>query len=169
MKRVQSIIRRLGLKIKVVERVGATVKGMLQRSNPFPKIPCGRDKCAICDGDGGDNCRTRGCIYEVLCKECERVYRGQTGRSVYERSKEHIEAWVRGEDDCPLRRHANLYHRGEEFGASVKVISKCYGKPSRRMITEAVMIDEIPDTRTMNSKTEWTYMKLAKVQLPMQQ
>ena len=35
MKRVQYVVRRLKFKIKVVERAGATIKGILQRSNPF--------------------------------------------------------------------------------------------------------------------------------------
>ena len=36
---------------------------------------------------------------------------------------------------------------------------------SRRMITEAVMIGEIPDDMTMNGKNEWSFIKLAKVQV----
>ena len=47
----------------------------------------------------------------------------------------------------------------------MKVLSKCYGKPSRRLITESVLIDEIPDGMTMNAKSEWSYVKLAKVQV----
>ena len=62
-----------------------------------------------------------------------------------------------------VQRHANLYHEGRQFEASVKVIAKCFGKPSRRLITEAVMIDEIPEDRTMNSRAEWSYIKLAKI------
>ena len=47
----------------------------------------------------------------------------------------------------------------------VKVLSKCYGRPTKRLITEAVLIDELPDNEVMNSKSEWTYVKLAKVQV----
>ena len=65
-----------------------------------------------------------------------------------------------------MQRHANLYHDGGHFVASIKILARCYGKPSRRLITEAVMINEIPPGKTMNNKAEWSYVKLAKVQIP---
>ena len=165
-KKVENVIRRVKMKIKVVERVGATIKGLLQRSNPFGMTDCKRQKCMICCQGCGSDCRTRGCVYEYKCEDCSRVYRGQTGRSIYERNKEQIEAWESADDECPLQRHANVYHGGGHFEASMKILARCYGKPSRRLITEAVMIDEIPDGMTMNNKTEWSYVKLAKVQIP---
>ena len=41
MRRVQNVVRRLKMKIKVVERAGETIKGLLQRSNPFGVQDCG--------------------------------------------------------------------------------------------------------------------------------
>ena len=165
MNKVQQVIRRLKMKIKVVERAGATIKGLIQRSNPFGIRDCGRDKCLICCQGCGSDCRARGCVYEYICEECERRYRGQTGRSIYERDKEHIESWEKGDDECPLQRHANIYHGGGNFVAELKILSKCYGKPSKRLITEAVLIDELSNAMTMNGKNEWSYVKLAKVQM----
>ena len=165
MKRIQGVVKKLNMRIKVLERAGATVKGLLQRSNPFGVRDCGRDNCLICCQGCGTNCRTRGCVYEYNCEDCSRKYRGQTGRSVYERTKEHMESWVKSDDECPLQRHANLFHGGGHFVAELKVLSECYGKPSRRLITESVLIDELPETMTMNGKNEWSYVKLAKVQV----
>ena len=165
MRRVQRVVRKLKLKIKVVERAGATIKGLLQRSNPYGVRDCQRDKCLICCQGCGTDCRTRGCVYEYTCEECRRKYRGQTSRSVYERNKEQLKQWEEGDDECPLQRHSNLYHNGGHFVAEVKVLAKCYGKPSRRLITEAVLIDKLPNTMTMNGKSEWSYVKLAKVQM----
>ena len=76
-----------------------------------------------------------------------------------------MESWVKSDDECPLQRHANLFHGGGHFVAELKVLSECYGKPSRRLITESVLIDELPETMTMNGKNEWSYVKLAKVQV----
>jgi predicted small metal-binding protein len=163
MHRVRRVVRRLKLKIKIVERAGTTVKGLLQRSNPFGIRDCGRDKCLLCSQGCGTDCRTRGCVYEYICEECRRKYRGQTSRSVYERDNEHIELWEKGDDECPLQRHANMYHNGGHFVAELRVLARCFGKPSRRLITEAVMIDELDDEMTMNGKSEWSYVKLAKV------
>jgi hypothetical protein len=92
-----------------------------------------------------------------------RKYRGQTGRSEFERVGEHFEG-LEGEDpSTPLFRHKELYHPDEEFSVEVKVLAKCFGKPSRRMITEAVLIDELGADETMNNKSEWTYTKLYKL------
>ena len=118
--------------IKVVEKAGATIKGTLQRSNPFGVNHCGRMNCTICEGGNSTNCRTRGCVYEYVCGECERKYCGQTGRTIYERNREHMDAWDNGFDECPLQRHSNLFHNGERFDVEVKVVAKCYGRPTRR-------------------------------------
>ena len=164
-KRIEGVVKRLRLKIKIVKREGYTIKSMLQRSNPFGVKDCLRERCILCAQGCGTDCRTRGCVYEFMCEQCERLYRGQTGRTMYEREKEQIKAWEDEDDECPLQRHANLYHEGGHFDVKVRILAQCYGRPSRRMITEAVLIDEIPSTMTMNNKSEWTYVKLAKVQV----
>jgi hypothetical protein len=161
-KRVEQVVRRLKLLIKVVEKAGVTIKDLLQRSNPFGLKDCGRYECLMF-AQGDIDCRTRGCVYEYLCEDCERMYRGQTGRSIYERNVEQLDAWIEQDDECPLQRHANVYHNGGNFEVSIKLLANCFGKPSRRLITEAVMIDEIPEGRTMNNRAEWSYIKLAKV------
>ena len=116
------------------------------------------------NGSVGD-CRSRGVVYEMDCKveECSRMYRGTTGRSTYERIGEHVKDWERGVEKCPLLKHSHLYHGGEKFDFGVRVLKNCYGKPSRRMITEAVLINELSDTETMNSKREWSFVELDKV------
>ena len=164
-RRIQQVIRRLKMKIKVVERAGTTIKGLLQRSNPFGHWICDRDMCLICSQESEENCRTRGCVYEYTCEDCGRKYHGQTSRSIYERNKEHQESWIKKDDECPLQRHANMHHNGRHYVAELKVLAKCYGKPSRRMITESVLIDELQITKTMNAKSEWSYVKLSKMQV----
>ena len=63
----------------------------------------------------------------------------------------------------PLCRHKELFHPNENFDITVKILAKCFGKPTRRKITEAVLIDELSDNQTMNNKKEWTYTKLNKL------
>ena len=164
-KSIQVIARKNGLKIKVVEKAGQTVKKVLQRSNPFGRDTCKRTDCLVCKVGEPGICKTRGCVYQLMCKEDNRVYRGQTGRSLYERFKEEVRDWWNQEESSPLWRHAQLFHNGEEFDVGVEVLSECFGKPSRRMITEAVAIEELKDDETMNSKREWTYTKLNKLQV----
>jgi len=83
-KRVETVVKRNGMKVKVVERAGTTMKQMLQKSDPFPLTGCGRRMCVMCENEMGVDCRTRGCVYEIECKEegCGKKYVGMTGRSV---------------------------------------------------------------------------------------
>ena len=161
--RMERVIAKHKLKMRVIERVGTTIKRLLQKSDPFMKSVCDRNDCVLCQKGSKVNCRDRGCVYELECIECQRRYRGQTSRSMYERTREHMNDWTQGDDRCPLVRHSVLYHSSDDFEFNIRVIGKCYGKPSRRLITEAVMIDELSDDETMNNKKEWSYVVLNKI------
>ena len=50
--------------------------------------------------------------------------------------------WDKDLHFCPLKRHSDLFHGGNMFEFEIEILSRCYGKPSRRMITEAVLIEE---------------------------
>ena len=45
-----------GIRVKVVERPGLSLKRQLQRSNPFKDKKCMRDQCFVCSTDGNGNC-----------------------------------------------------------------------------------------------------------------
>ena len=47
----------------------------------------------------------------------------------------------------------------------MKILKKCFSDPTGRKITEAVFIDELTTTETMNGKKEWSYVKLNKLPL----
>ena len=160
---IQKIARRNGLRIKVVEKAGQTVKRVLQRSNPFKKRTCERGDCLVCKVGRPGECKKRGCVYQLTCEQDNRKYVGQTGRSLGERFKEEVRDWWNHEESSPLWRHSELYHNGGEFDVRVEVVKDCFGKPSRRMITEAVMIERLKNDETMNHKREWTFTKLNKV------
>ena len=117
----------------------------------------------VCKNSVGVNCRVRGYVYDLVCEDCQRKYRGQTGNSIGERTNEHFSDWQRGNDKSPLHRHAQLFHNGERFPVSVKILKKCFGDPTGRKITEAVLIDQLSNDETMNGKNEWTYVKLNKL------
>ena len=43
--------------------------------------------------------------------------------------------------------------------------ARCFGKPTKRLVTEAVVIDELKADKAMNNKNEWRYTKLTKVNI----
>ena len=92
--------------------------------------------------------------------ECvNKHYKGKTSRAIYDRTKEHVKNWNDSENS-PLHRHSEIYHHGEKFEISVRLLTKCFGTASRRLITETVYISEVKDEETINSRHEWSYFSL---------
>ena len=168
--RVEKACRKNQMKIKVVEKIHSTTKKELQRSNPFGNQHCRRNDCITCNRELPINCRKRGAVYEMYCTKCketvntpDKAYRGQTGRTTYHRMKEHFKKWGERTEDSVLHKHSLECHDGEEFEVGVKVLASCYGKPTTRLITEAIHIEEMPEETSMNEKSEWNYVRLPRV------
>ena len=105
----------------------------------------------------------------MACKECKgkigvkRKYRGQTGRSTYDRINEHFENWEKKKEDSPLWKHSVEHHGMNTFPVEVKVLKRCFGQPTRRMITEVVMIEDMNDGEALNNKTEYGYVRIPRI------
>ena len=168
MREVQKACKKNKMKVKVVEKMRSTVKGELQRSNPFKFTKCGRPDCVLCRLNMNIDCRTRGCVYQMQCRKCQRKYRGQTSRSIYERENEHFLDLLNEKEGSVLFEHFKQYHNGEQCEIEVSIIKRCFGEPTTRLITEAVLINELTDNDTMNAKSEWNYVKLPRVAITRQ-
>ena len=59
-----------------------------------------------------------------------------------------------------LWEHSCNHHNKDNFNANVTVLSQNFGDPTKRLITESIMIDELIDEDLMNSKKEWSYVRL---------
>ena len=162
-KEIQRCASKHKLNMKIQEKIDNSIKRELQKSNPFKEQTCRREACQVCTRGTGLDCRTRGCIYEMECKECGRRYRGQTGNSVRERFEQHLNDWDKKESSSPLHRHSELFHHGNKFPVSIKLLRRCFGDATGRKVTESVLIDKLTSEQTMNGKNEWTYVKLNKV------
>jgi hypothetical protein len=94
-------------KVKVVEKPGAPILSGLTRSNPFPRETCGRAKCPLSWMKGGcsEKCFQENITYQAHCRRCrqeqldngiplkkvkDQVYEGESARSLYTRSAQHI-------------------------------------------------------------------------------
>ena len=168
MRDVQKACKKNKMKVKVVEKMKSTVKGELQRSNPFKFTKCGRTNCVLCRLNMNIDCRTRGCVYQMKCQKCTRKYRGQTSRSTYERTNEHFLDLLNEKEGSVLFEHFKQYHDGEQCEIEVTILSRCFGEPTTRLITEAVLINELTDDETLNSKSEWNYVSLPRVAIARQ-
>ena len=83
-----------GMKFKIVESGGKTVKRSIQKSNPTSSGVCQSGDCVVCrGGEGGGSCRKSNVVYEYSCQLCpdnkQAVYIGVTALDLYTRGREH--------------------------------------------------------------------------------
>ena len=98
-------------KTKVVERGGRSVRSELVRNNPFPRSSCGRSACPLKWQQGGcqDKCYKEQIGYAGHCRRCrdhqlqsgvpldkveDRVYHGESSRTLYTRAQQHRDDYV---------------------------------------------------------------------------
>ena len=159
-----------GLKFKVVERGGRTMKSEVQISNPTATPGCSSSDCLACkDGPGtGGSCRRSNALYKLsccMCPESERcTYVGETARNLYTRAREHVNKYqskkTRGESF--IATHQDLMHTGlpPEFKAEVMATFK---DSLSRQVAEGVNIRR-GGPGILNSKSEWHQPALWRVQ-----
>ena len=164
MKKVAEEEARDGIKFKVMEVGGRTVKRELQKSNPTATPGCTKEDCIGCGverGKGG-NCRRNNVNYEIECYLCPEenrpVYIGETSRNLYTRGREHMSGGHRtgkaGERESTfVRKHMEECHQGMHADFRGRVIKQNKDSFSRQ-VREGVLIRR--STRNMmNSKSEW--------------
>ena len=164
-KKIQKEADKSGLRIKVCEKGGRTIRSLLQRSDVSPQMSCGDDQCVICKTKETGRCGKENCGYKIYCKVCRdnpnaegkiipAEMHGETSRSSKIRCREHYNALKR-------KKNSNLYehlvdmHGGDEtveFGYEVTGVfmKDVLG----RQLDEARRIERFGGTR-LNDKEEW--------------
>ena len=85
-----------GVKFKIVEKGGRSIKGMVQKSNPTATEGCSSENCKVCQGGRGKggNCRKTNIQYEMECLVCPddspTTYVGETARNLFTRANELV-------------------------------------------------------------------------------
>ena len=91
--------------------------------------------------------RRKGVIYEIPCKDCEKLYIGETGRTLKKRVSEHKQAVRKFNMNNGVAAHVhNEDHQIDWEGAKVIGQQEFYWK---RRVTEAIMIQQ-HNQQTMN-------------------
>ena len=94
---IQKVVNSSGLRLKVVERGGKSLKGVFQRSDVMPDSRCWKDDCVVYSTKPKGLCSKEGVGYRIWCEVCDRegteaVRHGETGRCARVRCGEHIAA-----------------------------------------------------------------------------
>ena len=156
-KAIDKVMHEEGMKVRVVEKGGRTVKSILQKSDINPRMRCLKSDCYVCLTKESGKCWRESVGYEIWCKKCEgdgkrSFMHGETGRTARIRCGEHMENLHKKRG--ALWEHCLEYHSGEvvDFGCRV---SKVFGRdPLMRQLHEASRIECEPGV-LMNSKLEW--------------
>ena len=163
----QTEIRKSGLRIKVIEKRGRTLKSQLQTSNPFRQEGCARPNCFVCTTTKKGNCNTESVTYKINCEgeECQKgLYRGETAANGYTRGKKHMSDLVgRDTNNSPLWRHCVEEHGGELQTFQMSITGSYRNDAMLRQITEAVQIENTPTSTLMNDRAEWNMTRVPRV------
>ena len=163
----QTEIRKSGLRIKVVERTGRTLKSKLQSSNPFKEGGCMRPNCFICTTSNKGNCNTESVTYKIKCEgeNClKNRYRGETAANGYTRGKKHMSDLVgRNVSNSPLWKHCLEEHDGELQTFQMSITGSYRNDAMLRQITEAVQIENTATGTLMNDRAEWNMTRVPRV------
>ena len=162
-----------GLKFKILEVGGRTLKSELQMSNPTATAGCGEEDCIGCNierGKGG-KCRKNNVNYEIECKLCPEdkrpVYIGETSRNLYTRGREHVRSGNSRVDSgsgesCFIKRHMEEHHEGMRGKFAGRVTHNNKDSLSRQ-VREGVLIRR-SNRELMNTKSEWFQPPLFRIQ-----
>ena len=157
-------------KMKIIEECGTDLKGALVKSNPWAKEDCRRADCPLCqarregDEELKGSCKTKSITYTSSCTLCKQMghkteYIGESGRSLYERSKEHVRQSLTSYSKSHIRDHMSAQHpeTAPHPGAFKFSVSGTYYAPLDRQLSEAIKISRASGTQTtvLNSKFEF--------------
>jgi hypothetical protein len=168
MKEVADREAEAGVKFKIIETAGLSMRRVLQMSNPLATAGCTSADCLPCkDGRGeGGNCRGCGVNYILECQLCpdghRSVYVGESSRNLYTRSNEHLSRYRAGKMTSFIVKHQTTVHHGEEAQFKAKVTASTRDCLTRQ-VKEAVQIrrSQVP---VLNGKTEWHQPALYRIQ-----
>jgi hypothetical protein len=139
-RRYRREIKRQGFKVKVVEKSGATLKHMLQKSDPCRSPTCNRINCLVCRTEGKGKCDREGVTYEIKCNGCDSEYIGETARSAYTTGVEHLQALEKKNERSVLWRHCEEKHDNEIQEFKMNVTGMYNNDAMARQIAESVRI-----------------------------
>ena len=147
-------------RVKFVEKPGMKIINRVSLADPFRRN-CTEDDCLSCkDSDVYTNCRKFNIGYSLVCKLCEergitRVYQGESSRSLYLRSKDHVRDLRKENKHSVMDKHIKEEHENEKDKVTFKMKKTGNFKtPLSRIINEGLRIMNTKPSNLLNSKNE---------------
>ena len=189
--RMATVVRR---RTKMVEMGGSQLGQTFSNRDPWAGAGCGRDDCYPCHQEGEDkkdDCFKRNILYESRCSQCKEqqeleeikdgatksrknkfnpldkgVYVGESSRSLYERTKEHMDDAKKDAPESHIRKHWREFHPEMMEMPTFKFkIVKSFRDSLSRQVAESVRIDlrvGVINSKTMYSRNRLTRLEVDK-------
>ena len=160
---VEEESKRLGLRIKVQEGAGVSLRRSLTTTDLKAGEPCPQGDCPLCltgEGKGGLHHHRSGAVYQgecLLCGDLVAKYWGESGDSAYCRALQHQKSIANREEKNAFAKHLLIHHPNQQgkqdaFKFSLLEVHK---KPLPRLVSESCYIYNNEADHLMNSKAEW--------------
>ena len=147
-KEIKKVMRSNGVAVRVVERGGRQISGLIQRSDVESVSDCGKE-CPVCKSSPKGNCWREGVCYRVECIVCKKKgvsaqMFGETGRNARIRCSEHVKALLDRKKNSNLWDHCRKFHDGvvSDGMFDFSVCSVHGADPLGRQLKEALNIEK---------------------------
>ena len=107
------------------------------------------------------NCKKTNVGYTIQCKLCksrgiDRVYEGETARSMHLRQKEHVQQFKNKQPNSVMHKHTMKDHEKEKEKVEFEMkLAGVFKTPLERIINEGVRIKQRKPEELLNSKMEF--------------
>ena len=176
-----------GRRVKMVEMGGTSLGQTFSNRNPWAGAGCERSDCHTChqggNADKREDCFKRNILYESRCGTCEdrraetepnmkrkrkdnfeepNIYVGESSRSLYERTREHIKDGRDKTEDSHIAKHWEQEHEGEDMPEFRFRIIRSFRDSLSRQVAESIRID-LRGEQVLNSKTVYSRNRLPRL------
>ena len=185
----EEVSSKVDYRVRMTEAAGTPLSLLLTNNNPWGTKDCQREDCQTCaQGDEKQiDCKKRNVLYESYCtlcnpvevkrgkkdeitflKEGKGVYVGESSRSLYERTGEHVADRVAKKEESHQIKHWLLDHADLEEPPKFKFrLIKSFKDPMSRQLAEAVRI-ELRGSDILNSKAEFNRSRVPRLRVDME-
>ena len=155
--------KRLGLRIKIVETGGPSMKSKLTSTD---LSGCPVPACPLCErGEGGASHTRSGALYKGTCKLCDKTYYGETGDNGITRIQQHRKSILKKDSGNAFAKHLQIEHPDQQGNHEVfdMKVEKVFKKPLERQVMEGVMIAATDPDKLLNSKAEYLQPSVVRI------
>ena len=177
------------VRVRMTEAAGTPLGVLLTSNNPWGTKDCERDDCVTC-AQGDENlidCKKRNILYESACTVCnpvdekkgkkneisflkagKAIYVGESSRSLYERTKEHMSDRNGWKEESHQVKHWITDHPELQEPPRFRFkLVRSFKDPMSRQLSEAVRI-ELRGSNILNSKSEFTRCRVPRLRVDLE-